>query len=367
MDIKNLLKNYHNKLAKEGVIKAIIMGLTIGFAVNIVFAPLSWLFNFFNIWLCLAVVFGVAAIASTLLYFFKFRPSDEDVARRVDTLGLQERIITMNELQNDTSYIAQRQREDAVAALNSVQASWLKVAVSANVIIAAAIAAFLSIGATTGFAVATSEGIWGDVILDGKEYNQEYEVSYEVATYYGDGVIEGDIFQIVKHGADTEAVLADPDDGFVFYGWFNYDSQNLPLDPESTDPFREDYNITKDTTFYAYFVANSTGEGEGDGEGDGGEGENDKPGDQGESGSQSNKPQNGPDLDSEGGPDQPLNDDNPDRDYGDENMIHNGETPYEGDFENSREEALGEMNDGDSDMPDSLKDIVNGYYEGINP
>ena len=48
-----------------------------------------------------------------LVYIIRFRPRKKEVLARIDALGLQERIITMEELKKEETVIAKRQRQDA--------------------------------------------------------------------------------------------------------------------------------------------------------------------------------------------------------------------------------------------------------------
>lgn len=93
----------------------------------------------------------VAAIAAfvPIFYYKKFRPTTKDVARRIDRLGLEERIITMTELEKDESYIAMRQREDAKRKLGAVDAKQIRFRFSTAAAVVAAICAVLGVSMTT--------------------------------------------------------------------------------------------------------------------------------------------------------------------------------------------------------------------------
>ena len=74
----------------------------------------------------------------------------------------------------------------------------------------------------------------------------EFEILYEV-----DG--EGDVYfafsndlcpsQLIMEGQDSEAVIAIPDEGWIFVAW----SDGV------TDPFRIEYSVASDMELYAYF------------------------------------------------------------------------------------------------------------------
>ena len=65
----------------------------------------------------------------------------------------------MAELENDDSFIAMKQREDAMKAMKSVSSEMLKIAVSVPLIAALAISATLGTGMTVAAAVAPDGGM----------------------------------------------------------------------------------------------------------------------------------------------------------------------------------------------------------------
>ena len=139
MTMKNeLFKKHYLRLCLEAGLRSALWGLALGFAVTFVLSALEWLFAFGAFWLSIVVFFGISAIAGALLYVFKYRPTDIDVARRLDRLGLDERMITMLEYKDDDSYIATLQRENAKAHFESVENRKLKLRIS-SVLIAIAI------------------------------------------------------------------------------------------------------------------------------------------------------------------------------------------------------------------------------------
>ena len=114
MDSKNMFRKYRKRLVAEGVAKSLIFGLLVGFAANIVIATVSCFVKVEGLWLIsIGLLLVGTLISAPIFYFAKFRPTTKQIAARVDRrLGLEERTITMLELENDDSYIAMRQRED---------------------------------------------------------------------------------------------------------------------------------------------------------------------------------------------------------------------------------------------------------------
>ena len=233
---------HHTRLVKEAIIKAALCGLAIGFAIDFLLALLSWLFDFGNIWLAIGVGVGVAALSGVLFYLYKFRPTPEYIARRVDRLGLEERLTTMMELQNDDSYIASLQREDARAHLSEVEDRKLRIRIP-KVMAALTLVSFLF-----GSAMTTVLGLSkNDIIPDGGElFNPEDPMENYVSITYevdGEGEIFGEANQLVAPGEDGTPVVAEAEDGWMFVGW----------DDGTESPERQEFGVTEDVVFVAIF------------------------------------------------------------------------------------------------------------------
>ena len=349
-----IFQEYYNRLAKEGWLKALIFGLIVAFAAVFVSATALWIFALKQFWL-LFVVFSAAAIGATLIaYAVKFRPSTKEIARRVDALGLEERLLTMTQLQNDDSYIAMKQREDALNALKTVTAKDVKIVVSATMLILLSISLVFGTGATTVYALSTNGALpsGGELIGITKENPvPEYELHYEESE---GGMIDGEIFQVVAEGASASPVEAIPDEGYYFAGWVWIQDGK---EHESTEPYRLDENVRESIVFTAMFAEaseeeeNEEGEGEGEGEPDAGE----------------NTPQGGSQDGGDG--DQlppPSGDENSSGSTNQENkQIINGETFYGGSTLEDAENQAKDKMDGNENVSDGEKDIVDDYYDTI--
>ena len=173
-----VFKKYYKKIGSESILKALLCGLTIGFSLMFVCIAASWLAGFkAGIYIGLGLFVAATAIATPLFYTFRFRPTTKKIAQRIDTLGLEERILTMAELENDDSFIAMKQREDAMKAMKSVSSEMLKIAVSVPLIAAVAISATLGTGMTVAAAVAPDGG---KHFVDGLKEKHTYEITYTV-------------------------------------------------------------------------------------------------------------------------------------------------------------------------------------------
>lgn len=360
--MKEVFRKYYRRVAAEGVLKALFIGLAAGSVVLALTELLSWFFGFkAGLYLGLALFAAISAGVTALLYFMKFRPTAKEIARRVDALGLEERLLTMTELENDSSYIALRQREDAVEKLSSVDHTMLKVAVSSVLVIV------LCIGGVVGIGSLTTEALYvAGVIPSGKEHISEERVQKEFTVSYGveegEGKIvyytedleterEADEFIRVKNGEDAPAVYALPltDENWVFVRW----SDGL------RSPYRQDLAVSADITVKAIFAQLSDidvtdpqlppemSPGQGDqeqGEGGGNEQPSDPSGDPGE----------GDGDDSDGG--------------GSRNdasqQIYDGQTYYGDDYDQAYEEAK-ERLESDDDLTEQQKEWINDYWESI--
>ena len=100
---QDLLKNYKSRLAKEGWLKAALCGMSVRFSADILCATAIWVFGIKLFRICNLFFAAVTAIATPLFYFCRFKNSRRQVASRVDMLGLEERILTMTQFENDDS------------------------------------------------------------------------------------------------------------------------------------------------------------------------------------------------------------------------------------------------------------------------
>ena len=138
MDLKNILKKYRSKLVKEAVIKASFAGAVFGFSALLLYEFIAWMFAAKAVWPGAIVFVVVAGGAGALFYFKKFRPTAKQTAARIDKLGLEERVLTMTELEKENSEIAAMQRADTIKALtsNGISEKLIKIAVSVPMIVA---------------------------------------------------------------------------------------------------------------------------------------------------------------------------------------------------------------------------------------
>lgn len=210
---KELYKKYYKRLAAEGILKAIICAALIGFSIGLVIGLLAWLFIFDGLW-ALASMAVVTAIAVPLFYFFAFRPDERAVARRLDSLGLEERVITMLELEGENFFLAERQRNDAQIALKNLGNKKISFVFNRKLFISV-----VAVGmAAVFFTVASALSFRG--LFPGPERIVANFTKITVRYLASEGgEIVGQTEQTVVSGENTEIVVPIAHEGYFFEGW----------------------------------------------------------------------------------------------------------------------------------------------------
>lgn len=226
----NLLKEYRTRLTVEGILKAVLCALTIGTATLFLVMLVSWLTDFDGgIFLAIGLGLGAAVASGVALYFVKFRPTEKEVACRIDQLGLEERTITMLEYADDDSYIMKRQREDAMEQLKTKGAKNLKFKFSSALIAATCVCCVLGVSMAVVGSVAPLN--W-DVKV--------YALSYLAGE---GGKLYGNSEQSVTKGEKASPVTAVAEEGYVFVCW----------DDGVASPGRVDSDIDSEKVLTAIF------------------------------------------------------------------------------------------------------------------
>ena len=239
---KSFFEKHHKRLVTEAVLKAVLWGVMAGACAQFLAALAAWFFEFGGIGFVVAIGVSVAAVTGVVLYFAKFRPSLEDLAKRVDRLGLEERMVTMLQLQEDDSLIARLQRENAKEHLQDVQDRKLRMRLPKSVIALMVVALILGTGMTTVVALA-EEGVIppGAELIDPEDPLAEYLAISYVAGEGGE--IEGETDQLLLPGEDGTPVVAVAEDGWVFVGW----------DDGFDNPERQATDVTSGAVYTATF------------------------------------------------------------------------------------------------------------------
>ena len=222
MDNRQLFERHRKRLEKEAWLKSVLLSLVIGFAAMLATAVLTWVFEKNGLWFSLSALVVVTGGLTPLFYFKRFRPDDRQIARRIDGLGLEERVITMTELADSKEYIAVRQRADAQEKMKALDIKQISLHVSAALIALVCVFGTLGLSLTTVstlsyYGLLPTIGQIIDTTLP-PEPIVEFEVNYYVEDGQG-GIIEGEEFQIVAQGETGSLVYAAADEGWAFAGW----------------------------------------------------------------------------------------------------------------------------------------------------
>lgn len=329
-------KKYYGRLRNEAILKSTLWGLAAGFIAMFIVAFATWFTDFKGLFLTIGIFVGVAVAVSLFLYFFRFKPTEKDVAARIDRLGLEERLITMVELKGDDSYIATRQREDARAKLENIGVSSLKFSVSLTLILLASIPAVFALGMTTVTGL-SDYGVIPTVsaMIEEKERtdpDNRLNVIYEAGA---GGEIFGEASQMLMRHDSTTPVVAVAKDGYRFYMWTD----------GCKTPSRFDTDITDDITFTARFIAMDKDEIDTRADGDE---PNDQPKEDG------NDSGEGPGGKGPGGGGE----------YHEYNYVIDGVTYYRGVFDDYYAAAMEEISQ-NGEMSEELRAFLEAYFNSI--
>lgn len=124
------MRRFRRRLNIEAGIRAGTAGLAVGLA-TMAATLLYGRLRFQSILLQEAVIAlsGLFFAVTLISYFVWFRPKKKEVLARIDSLGLKERIITMDELKGEDTVIAVKQRQDAKEHLERLDASYMGIKV----------------------------------------------------------------------------------------------------------------------------------------------------------------------------------------------------------------------------------------------
>lgn len=245
----NYFGKFYTRLAKEGFIKSLISGVIIGVLAMFVSSLTIWITGESHLWWISLPICAVCVIIFTsVLYFLKYRPTKQKVAQRIDSAGLEERAVTMLELENESSIMATKQKEDTEEHLQKTNPKSIKLLFSKLSIALALIFSFIGVGVTTYTALSDNEIVptYNEVISVIEEpFIEENSTYYEVVYITdGGGYIDGEEIQIVPQGGSASTVTAVAEDGWIFVGWMEDNYQEAS---------RTDTNVQAPLTYTAMF------------------------------------------------------------------------------------------------------------------
>jgi hypothetical protein len=125
--MENVLIEFKKKAKKQNIIKAGLCSVAISLLFNIPFLIAFWIMDYkYKFIICTGIFIIGISVLFPVLYFKKFKYTEIQLAKRIDDLGLEERVLTMIELKDNNSFIAKKQKEDTLNVLKTVEANDLK-------------------------------------------------------------------------------------------------------------------------------------------------------------------------------------------------------------------------------------------------
>lgn len=125
--MENVLIEFKKKAKKQNIIKAWLCSVAISLLFNIPFLIAFWIMDYkYKFIICTGIFIIGISVLFPVLYFKKFKYTEIQLAKRIDDLGLEERVLTMIELKDNNSFIAKKQKEDTLNVLKTVEANDLK-------------------------------------------------------------------------------------------------------------------------------------------------------------------------------------------------------------------------------------------------
>ena len=135
MKVDKVFNRFKFKMFLNSIINSLIYGLINGFTISLVATIILYICKIKNIGLTFAI-FGVVAILFSVFSYFKFfKVTQESIAKTLDDLGLDERVITMLEYKNEDNDIVTLQRTDALNKLSNVNPNEIKIKIQKTPII----------------------------------------------------------------------------------------------------------------------------------------------------------------------------------------------------------------------------------------
>jgi len=328
MNRKKYFEKHYAKLRFEAWLSSLIMAAIFGLFAGFVSAMITWFLAFNGLLLSIGIAVGVTGLLTPLFYFVQFRPNVIKNARRLDRLGLEERLVTMVEYENDDSYIAEVQRTDAVLSLAALSSAAIHLAISTVTVVLLIVASSLFTVANTLEVLAVTGILPGGESFIEEEDDEEM-IDYVSVTYEADGggFFSGEDIQLIPKGTSSTEVVAVADEGWEFYEW----------DDGYKKPARSDKNITEDVVFIAIFIQTGDGDPQEDPNGEPSDKPSDRPQNTDEEKEEQENPNDSENQQPEDDPKEPSN--NGGSKYQEANQVINGETYY-------KDALLGNTEDG---------------------
>lgn len=346
-------RRFINRLRRGAIKKSLIASFTVALSVIAVCSAFGWYYGFDKLWVYAVVFFGVALAAFPLFYLLKYRKSEKAVAQAIDSLGLEERMLTMESLKGVDTYIARRQREDTMAALSQVSEKRLSLLLSTALLACFAVALPLGAGFTTVSALSAN-----GILPSGREVAEGVPAKYTLSyTASEGGSLQGATQQYVTENTSGSYVIAEADDGYIFVKWSDGLKSNVRCDTPTDDDIKvkaifeslEDYNADEEM-----FGPEIGKDPNGDNKGQPEKSNPDGPPNPSKDPNDSNNDPQDPNNSAGGGADDPSN------------IVIDGKTYYDGKILDDAQKNSVDRANSDSNLTAKDKSFMDDYYSAID-
>lgn len=344
------IKRFMSRLRHGAIKKSLVAGLVTSLFILTVFSAIGWYCGLKEMWLTILIFFSTFAISSILFYIRKYRPTEKQVAKTIDELGLEERVITMEQLKNDDSFMAKKQRQDTLNVLSKVNEKRIPLLLSTVLLICMAIAIPLGTGFTTVHALSTK-----GILPFGQEALQEPSIKYTIEYDCTEGgKIVGKSRQYITENEEASAIIALADEGYIFLRW----------NDGYKDNYRKDVAVNNIKVKAIFIKLDDWEADEGILDPDGKKGSDDSKKSPGSERINDDAPPSDNDKDGQDGPPNqgPGGSGAPDESH----KIIDGNTDYGGKVLSDAQQNAVDRANSDTNLTNKDKDLINGYYDAIS-
>ena len=222
-------KKYEKRIYTERTLQAMFVNAIIAASLTILVSLIVYFVDSKLFYLAIVMFFATLTIGTIITMIVK-RPTNQEIARRIDAIGLNQQATTMLEFINDDSDIANMQRERAKKLLLERSHREIKITLNRKYWITAIVLSLIAVISVLLVGISKFNGIpqYHDIQKRRMTKAVEQKVIYEAED---GGRILGKLEQEIK---DTgKPVYAIPNKGYYFIGWSD----------GKTNPYRVDSSV----------------------------------------------------------------------------------------------------------------------------
>lgn len=222
-------KKYEKRIYTERTLQAMFVNAIIAASLTILISLIVYFVDSKLFYLAIVMFFATLTIGTTITMIVR-RPSNQEIARRIDTIGLNQQATTMLEFINDDSDIAKMQRERAKKLLLERSHREIKITLNRKYWITAIVLSVIAVISVSLVGISKFNGIpqYHDIQKRRMTKTVERKVIYEAED---GGRILGKLEQEIKNTG--KPVYAIPNKGYYFIGWSD----------GKTNPYRVDSSV----------------------------------------------------------------------------------------------------------------------------